>query len=92
MSELLAAEPDMVLGLVAALNDRNEARRWTMEHELLAEIVEMLSVVRNEALAIAGVKHFDLPPRVHIPRPGQEAEDEVPVVSPAEFAQMTAAA
>lgn len=59
-------------------------------HELLAMLVEMVSIVRIEALLVAGVKRWSLPDPVHIPRPG-EKEEPVKTVSPGQFLRLQAA-
>lgn len=73
------------------MNEREEAKAWTTTHELLAQIVEWLSLLRVEHLAIWTKKGVTLPDTYHVPRPGEEPDDGVVVMNPREFAQMMAA-
>ena len=84
-------DPAMVGALRTAWTERetSNAERFTVTEELLAQILEMLSVIRVEAQALSGfVKQHDLATVVRVPRPGVEPVDPVPVVSPREFALM----
>jgi hypothetical protein len=86
-------DPGMVTALRAAWAERetNNAERFTVTEELLAQILEMLSIIRVEAQALSGyVKQADLSEPLRVPRPGDEIEpvDPVRVVSPREFALM----
>jgi hypothetical protein len=60
--------------LVDALVERAEtdakAREWTTTHELLARLLELLSVLRIENLACHGVRS-GLPKPARMPRPGE---------------------
>lgn len=73
------------------MRDRNERDSWTNVHELLAQLLEMLSIMRIEALAAAGMKRWNLPEPVRIPRPGDDEHQEAIVVTPSQFARMTVA-
>lgn len=50
---------------------RNKRDRWRTEHELAANTIELLSMIRNEQLLAAGVKQHKLPKLIRIPRPGK---------------------
>lgn len=77
-----------MLTLAEAVRDRNERDSWTNVHELLAQLIELLSIVRIEQLAAAGVKRWSLPEMVRIPRPGDDEPKEAMVVTPSQFARM----
>jgi hypothetical protein len=79
---------DDVLTLADAVRERNDRADWTDLHELLAQVVESISVLRIEAFLIAGVPRSKLPEPHHIRRPG-EAAKETPVLSPREFARLS---
>lgn len=79
---------DDVLTLADAVKERNDRAGWTDLHELLAQVVESISVLRIEAFLIAGVPKWKLPEPHHIRRPG-EAVKETPVLSPREFARLS---
>jgi len=87
--DLMDLDPAMVTSLLAALHDRQDAisERFTITEELLAQILEMLSIIRSEAL-IGRIKG-NLPEMVHVPRPGRvEPVDTTPVMTPREFSLM----
>jgi hypothetical protein len=75
------------LAVSDALRDRIERDDWTILHELLASVLELLSVMRIESLLVAGAKRHDVPEPMHVPRPG-EKPPEVRTVRPSEFARM----
>jgi hypothetical protein len=77
-----------VLTLADAVRERNDREAWTDLHELLAQVVENLSVLRIEAFLLAGVPRWKLPDAQHIRRPGDTAR-EAPVVTPGQFARLT---
>jgi hypothetical protein len=87
-------ETGELLALSAAVRDRNDrvddAGAWTVTHELLAQLIEWTSLARVEALALGGVKVHRLPAVHRVPRPGDTEENEV-VMTPREFAQLSAA-
>jgi len=86
-------DPAMVSALHAAWTEREMGRagHFTVTEELLAQILEMLSVIRVEAQALSGyVKQHDLAEVVHVPRPGVEPVDPIPVVTPREMIAMMA--
>lgn len=87
---LYAQTCDDVFTLASAVRDKVERESWNNLHELLAQLVEMLSVMRVESLLMAGVKRHHLPDPVHVPRPG-EKPPEVRTVRPSEFARMMVA-
>jgi hypothetical protein len=76
-----------VFTLAEAVRDRLERESWSNAHELLAQLIEAVSVLRIEALLIAGVPRWKLPDPTHVPRPGEKRQ-EVRVVKPSEFARM----
>lgn len=78
------------MALSSALRDRNERNDWTVLHELLASVLELLSVMRIEAWLIQGVPRYKLPDAIRIPRPG-EREEPVMTVSPSQFARLSTA-
>ena len=61
---------------------------WSNIHELVAQLIELVSLMRIEALLIAGVKRSKLPSPYHVPRPGEKAK-ETPVLTPSQFARLT---
>jgi hypothetical protein len=79
------------MALAHAVRERNDRTEWTTLHELVAMLVEMVSIVRIEALVVAGVKRWSLPDPIHIPRPGEDKEDRVKTVSPGQFLRLQAA-
>jgi hypothetical protein len=85
-------DPGMVSSLRAAWADREQAiaENFTIDQELLAQILELLSVVRVEALSMGGLKKSELPDVIRVPRPGVEPEDPIPTISPREFSLMMA--
>jgi len=81
----------MVSSLLSALTEREETKSgyFTVTEELLAQILEMLSIIRAEAW-VGKVDKRKVPEMVHVPRPGQEEPvDTTPVLTPREFALMT---
>ena len=86
-------DPSMVSALHAAWTEREEGRAgsFTVTEELLAEILELLSIMRIEAQALSGhVKKHDLSEPIRVPRPGVEPVDPIPVVTPREMIAMMA--
>lgn len=81
--------------LITAVNDRNEARaeidRWTITHELLAQIIDVLSLRRTEAWRQVGVPAHKLPKPYRVKRPDEPEPQEV-VMTPREAAKMMMAA
>jgi len=80
-----------VLALATAVRERNDRSEWTSMHELVAMLVEVVSIVRIEALLVAGVKRWSLPDPIHIPRPGEDKEERVKTVTPGQFLRLQAA-
>jgi hypothetical protein len=80
----------MVLALRDAHGDHEEilASHFTVTEELLAQILEFLSIMRIEALALGRVKPRDLPEPIRVPRPGVEPVDPIPTITPREFVMM----
>lgn len=73
--------------LIDAVSERNRRRDdWSVTDELLAQVIDVLSVMRIEAWRQAGVKVSDLPKPHRVPRPGEPATQEV-VMTPGEFAR-----
>jgi hypothetical protein len=79
------------MALAHAVRERNDRSEWTTLHELLAMLVEVVSIVRIEALLVAGVKRWSLPDPIHIPRPGEDKEERVKTVTPGQFLRLQAA-
>ena len=78
-----------MLAVSDALRDRLDRDSWTLQHELLASVLELLSVIRIEACLIAGVPRHKVPDPVHVPRPGDPPpEEQVTTVTPSQFARM----
>jgi hypothetical protein len=89
---LLSECVDDVVDLADAVRERNDLRtQWSVTDELLAQLIEWVSLLRVEQLACAGVKPYKLPKVFHVPRPGEEPEKDV-VMSPRELALLTVAA
>jgi hypothetical protein len=77
-----------VLTLMDCVRERNDRESWTTVHELIAQAVDAIHVMRLEAFVMAGVPRYKLPDPPRVPRPGDKAE-ETPVVSPREFARLS---
>lgn len=78
---------DDVLTLAAEVRDHNERASWDNTHELLAQIIDSLSLLRLEMFLIAGVPRWKLPNPYRVPRPGEE--QEVTVITPSQFARLS---
>jgi predicted AAA+ superfamily ATPase len=78
---------DDVFTLAEAVRDRLERESWNNVHELIAQLIELVSNLRTESWLIAGVKRNQAPDPVHVPRPGDKPP-EVRTVRPSEFARM----
>lgn len=89
-STLLDERVDDVFAIAAAVRERNDRETWTTLHELVATLVEMVSIMRIEAWLIAGVPRWKLPDVTHIPRPGEE-EEQVKTIRPGQFLRLQAA-
>lgn len=72
---------------VRARNDRLD--EWSQTDELLATLVELVSVLRIEAWLIARVPRWKLPDPLHIKRPGEE-DQQVKTIRPSQFARLQA--
>ena len=70
------------------VRERNDRESWTTVHELIAQAVDAIHVMRMEAFVMAGVPRYKLPDPPRVPRPGDETK-EAPVYSPREFARLT---
>jgi hypothetical protein len=75
------------LTLSEEIRAERELESWTTREELLAMLIDLMHVMRVEALAGMGVKS---PPRpLRVPRPNEHVRDEVPTVSPRQLAALT---
>jgi hypothetical protein len=88
-STLYRQPSDDVLTLMACVKERNDrADEWTDLHELLAQVVDAIQVMRLDAYAIGGVPRWKLPSAPRVKRPW-EPEEEVPVLTPSQFARLS---
>lgn len=72
-----------------AVRERNDRLdEWSVEHELLAQIVDQLALLRTEAFRLQGVPNWKLPTPYRVRRPGEKVDQER-VVTPSEFARLT---
>lgn len=71
-------EVDELVTLADEIQARRKVESWSTTDELLAQVIEWLSVMRVESLALGGVKKRDLPEPIHIRRPGEQ--DKKPTV------------
>ena len=78
-----------MLTLADVVRERNDRNAWGATEELLAQLIELLSVVRIEAWLIAGVPRHKLPKAHQVTRPGEQEQEAEMVVTPSEFARMT---
>jgi hypothetical protein len=74
-----------------AVRQRREDDRWSTSDELLAQLIELVSIVRIEAWLIAGVPRHKLPDSYHVTRPGEQEAKPV-VVTPSQFARLSVVA
>jgi hypothetical protein len=75
------------LTLSEEIRTERELESWTTREELLAMLIDLMHVMRVEALAGMGVKSPPRPPRV--PRPNEKDRDDVPTVTPRQLAALT---
>lgn len=71
------------------VRERNDRESWTTLHELIAQAIDAIHVMRMEAFVIGGVPRNKLPDAPRVPRPGDETK-EAPVLTPREFARLSA--
>lgn len=64
-------EIDYVVTLAEEVAERRRNDAWRWPEELLAELLELVSIMRIEYLAGRGVNPGKLPPPVRVTRPGQ---------------------
>jgi hypothetical protein len=84
---------DDTLTLVDVIQERDEtkAREWTVAHELLAQLIELIGVMRIESWLQQGVPRWKLPEPLHVPRPGEKAPEPL-VLTPSQFARLSTVA
>lgn len=81
----------MLMTLSDEITARRKREHWRQSEEFLAEIVELLSVMRREALLLGGVKSYEAPEPIRITRPGEKPKDNgVQVMTPREYARLLA--
>lgn len=85
---LYRQDSDDVLTLMAAVRERNDREDWTTLHELLAQAIDAIHVMRMEAFVLKGVPRWKLPDPPRVPRPNDPAK-ETPVVTPGQFARLS---
>jgi hypothetical protein len=86
VTDLRALDPAALTTFAEEVLEREERESWTNLHEAIARIHDLLAIMRVEALARGGVKRYNLPEPVRLPRPG---EDTGPVVvTPGEAARL----
>jgi hypothetical protein len=87
VAEVAACDLTTLLTLAEEIRTERELDAWTNREELLAMLIDLMHVMRVEALAGMGVKS---PPRpLRVPRPGEGHEDQIPTVSPRQLAALT---
>jgi hypothetical protein len=89
-STLYDQRSDDVFTLAEAVRDRLKRESWTNLHEMMAQLIELLSILRTEAWIMRGASRSNAPDPVRVPRPG-EKPPEVRTVRPSEFARMMVA-
>jgi hypothetical protein len=78
-----------VLTLIECVKERNDrADEWTDLHELLAQVVDAIHVMRMEAYVLQGVPRYKLPEPPRVTRPW-EAKKEATVLTPSQFARLS---
>jgi hypothetical protein len=88
-STLYRQPSDDVLTLMECVRERNDrADEWTDLHELLAQVVDAIQVMRMEAYILKGVPRSKLPKPPRVQRPW-EIPPEVPVLTPSQFARLS---
>jgi hypothetical protein len=80
---------DDVMALVHEVRRQSKRESWTTTHELLAQLIEAIGVLRIEACLLAGVPKWKLPEPQHVRRPWENEEPRV--IRPSEFARLTVA-
>jgi hypothetical protein len=83
-------EHDYLITLAEEVSEKRRRETWRWPEELLAELLEVLSIVRIELLASHGVKPANLPKPVRVTRPGSTLpppSDGVRTMTAAEFAR-----
>jgi hypothetical protein len=88
VADLARCDETTLLTLADEVRRQNEANRWTTTHELIANVWDLLHLLRVEALAGMGVRKHALPKHQHVPRPGER--DEIPTIRPRDLARLTA--
>jgi hypothetical protein len=87
VADVAACDLTTLLTLAEEIRTERELETWTTREELMAMLIDLLHVMRVEALAGMGVKS---PPRpLRVPRPGDRSEDDIPTVSPRQLAALT---
>jgi hypothetical protein len=86
VADLQTLHPGEIITLAEEVAEREDALAWDNMHEALARIHDLLAVMRVEALALGGVKRYNLPAPERMPRPGDDGE--IPVVTPGEAARL----
>lgn len=80
-------DADMLMTLADEVGRRRQREHWRQGEEFLAELVELLSIIRREALALGGVKGHHLPEPIRIERPGEPKDNGVHVMTPRQYAR-----
>lgn len=91
VAELARSDLPVLLTLAEEVADRDRRESWTTVHEVLAQVHDLLQVMRVEHLMGLGVKSASLPKPVRMPRPGEEPPPDAGprTVSARELAMMT---
>lgn len=88
-STLYRQPSDDVLTLMDCVKERNDrADEWTDLHELLAQVIDAIQVMRMEAYILKGVPPWKLPDPPRVKRPW-ETEKEATVLTPSQFARLS---
>lgn len=89
--DLSGLGPAALATLADEVRRRDDEGDWTNLHEAIAQVHDLLSLMRVEHLAGIGVKRHDLPTPARMPRPGDKPAEPV-VLSPGEAARLMMAA
>jgi hypothetical protein len=87
VTDLQRLDTSALTTLAEEVREREEREAWTNVTEALARIFDLLAVMRVEALALGGVKKWNLPEPVRMPRPGEHSA-ETRALTPGEAARL----
>ncbi len=83
-------DPALLATWEAEIADRDERERlqqvWTTQHELTAQVVDMLNVLHTQYVRFNVKPTATVPPPRYVPRPGQPDPNRQQSVSPRQMA------